>query len=134
MLLRAIPLAAIVLAAPLCGGEDRVALLEDQKAELLATTVEKKEFWAQIERKGAVAKEMRKLEDELAALSAEVAVQEARRDAVAPPMAEALAVNGRAEAVKAEIDAREAALADAIDALEEKLAAWKRARAPEGSG
>ena len=134
MLLRALPIAVLVLAAPLCGGEDRVLLLEKQKADFLATTVPKKEFWAVVERKGAVARELRALEEEIAARKGDLSVLAARRGAVAAPMAEALAVNGRAAAVKSEVDVREAELAAAICALEEKLAAWRKASASEGSG
>jgi hypothetical protein len=132
--LRALPLVAIVLAAPLCGGEDRVAILEREKAKFLTETVEKKEFWAQVERKGAAAKEHRKLEEELAAAKGDLAVHESRRAGVAPQAADAAAINGRAAAVKAEIDAREQALDESIRALEEKLAGWRRANTPEGPG
>lgn len=130
-MLRALPLAMIVLAAPLCGGEDRVAVLEREKAKFFEETVEKKEFWAQVERKGAAAKEHRKLEEELAAAKGDVDVQEARRAGVGPQTAEAAAINGRAEDVKAEIAARETALDDSIRGLEEKLAGWRRASTPE---
>ena len=61
-------------------------------------------------------------------------MHESRRVGVAPQTADAAAINGRAEAVKAEVDAREQALDEAIRALEEKLAGWRRATTPEGPG
>jgi hypothetical protein len=128
---RGLPLAALALVIRLCGGEDPVAVLEKQKQELLANTVEKREFWTQVERKGVFAKEKRALEEEAATLSGDVAVAESRRAAVEPALAQARDVNARAEAVKVEIEKRDAELAAAIRELEATLAAWKRA---EGSG
>jgi hypothetical protein len=132
-MLRALPLAAIVLAAPLCGGEDPVAVLEGKKRELLERTVEKREFWVQVERKGIYHKEKRRIQDEQSALQAEVGVAESRRAAVEPELANAREVNGRAEAVKAEVMQREAELTAAIAALEDTLARWKAA-GPAGEG
>lgn len=134
MWLRAVPLLAVTLAAPLCGGEDPVAVLEKQKQQLLETTVEKKEFWAQVERKGAAAPRLKALREEAASIQAELAALEARRAASEPSLAAAQDVNGRAEAVKAEIGRREAELAEALRGLEATLDRWKSAGAPEGPG
>jgi hypothetical protein len=128
---RLLALATIPLAIRLCGGEDPVAVLEQEKAELLASTVEKREFWVQVERKGVYAKEKRALEEEIAALSGDVDVAGARRATVEPALASAREVNARADEVAAEIAARQAELDAAIRALEATLAEWKRA---EGSG
>jgi hypothetical protein len=132
-MLRALPLAAIVLAAPLCGGEDPVAVLEAKKREVLERTVEKKEFWVQVERKGVYHKEKRRIQDERSALQAEIGVAEARRAAAEPGLVNAREVNGRAETVHAEIAKREAELAAAIAELEGTLERWKAA-GPEGEG
>lgn len=134
MLCRALPLVALALAARLCGGEDPVAVLEKQKQELLATTVEKREFWAQVERKGSYAKQERALEEEASALQVELATAEARRAGVEPALGQAREVNGRAETVKAEVEKREAELEAMIRELEATLEAWKQAGAPEGAG
>ena len=133
-MLRALPLAAIVLAAPLCGGEDPVAVLEAKKKAVLESTVEKKEFWVQVERKGVYHKEKRRIQDEQSALQAEIGVAEARRAGAEPGLANAREVNGRAEAVKAEVVKREAELAAAIAKLEETLAGWKAAGPPAEGG
>lgn len=128
--MRILALAALPLAVRLCGGEDPVSVLERQKQELLASTVEKREFWIQVERKGVYAKEKRALEEEIAALSGEVDVAGARRAQAEPAVASARAVNTRADAIQAEIEARQAELDAAIRALEETLAGWKRAEGP----
>jgi seryl-tRNA synthetase len=132
MILRAVPLAALALAAGLCGGEDRVAVLEQQKQELLATTVEKKAFWAEVERKGAATKRVRELDDERTGLVAELGQLEARRASVEPAVAQAEEVNARAEAVKAEIEGREAELNGKIAELEGVLSGWKAASSSSG--
>jgi len=134
MLLRALPLAALALSAGLCGGEDPVAVLEARKQEVLATTVEKKEFWAQVERKGALAKRRQQLEEEEASLGRQLAELEARRAALAPGLAPAREVNQRAEEVKGEVLRREEELAERIRELEETLARWKSAAAEAGEG
>lgn len=134
MLLRALPLAAVMLVAPLCGGEDPVAVLERQKEELLETTVEKKEFWAQVERKGEAAKRLKALREEQATIQAELAVLEARRAAAEPSLASAREVNGRAEAVKAEVEEREAELDAALRELEAMLGRWKQAASAQEPG
>jgi hypothetical protein len=132
VLLRNLPLAALLLAARICSGEDSVALLESRKQELLATTVEKKEFWAEVERKGGAAKRLKALRDEEADLRAELAALEARRASVEPSLASAREINGRAAEVKAELARREAELAEALRALEATLAGWQSARAAGG--
>jgi hypothetical protein len=134
MLLRALPLAALVLAAPICGGEDPVAVLEREKQKLLESTVEKREFWIQVERKGVFAKEKRRLADELSALSVEIGMVEARRAGAEPGLANAREVNGRADDVRAEVAKREAELGAASAELEATLAKWKDAGPPEGGG
>jgi hypothetical protein len=123
----AVPLIAFTLFARMCGSDERVAALEEQKQELLAATVEKKEFWAEVERKGVAAKKRRELDDERIALEQALADAEARRTAVEPSIAPAREVNARAEAVKEEIARREAELAGKIGELETTLAAWKAA-------
>jgi chromosome segregation ATPase len=130
MLLRTLPLAALLLAAPLCGGEDPVAVLEAEKQELLATTVEKKDFWAQVERKGAGAKRLTVLRDEQADIRAELSSLDARRAALDPSLVSAREINDRAEEVKAELARRAAELEEALRALEATLASWKSAQAP----
>jgi hypothetical protein len=132
MLARALPLLALALAAPLCGGEDPVAVLEEQKRELLAGTVEKKEFWAQVERKGAAAKRLQQLEGERAALEQELAGVEARRAGLEPGIGRAQEVNQRAGDVEAEIARRQEELDGHIRELESTLARWRAAGAPEG--
>jgi len=132
MLLRAVPLAAVLLAAPICGGEDPVAVLEAQKRELLETTVEKKAFWAEVERKGAAAKRLAALRDEEAAIRAEHAALAARGAGVEPSLASAQEINARAEEAQAELARREAELAEALRALEATLAGWQSARGPGG--
>jgi hypothetical protein len=133
--LRSVPLVALVLAAGLCGGEDPVAVLEARKQELLAATVEKREFWAQVERKGEAAKRLKELEDERLALQQQLAAEEARRASLEPNLAPAREVNQRAEEVKAEILRRDAELGARNAELETTLEGWKRAAAaPEGAG
>ena len=135
MLLRAPPLAALALAAGLCGGEDPVAVLEKQKQELLGTTVEKKEFWAQVERKGAAAKRRKELEASVARSSSELAELDARRAGLEPSLEPAAEVNRRAEEVKAEILRREEELGAASSELERTLGRLEAGRARgEGAG
>jgi SMC interacting uncharacterized protein involved in chromosome segregation len=134
VLIKALPLAALALAAGLCGGEDPVAVLEGQKQELLASTVEKKEFWAQVERKGASAKRLKELEGERLELEQELGAVEARRAGLAPSVEPAREVNRRAEEVKAEILRREEEIGAAIGELERTLDGWKQAAAAEGAG
>jgi chromosome segregation ATPase len=134
VILRALPLAALALAAGLCAGEDPVVVLERQKQEILATTVEKKAFWAEVERKGAAAKRLRELEDERAGLVGELGDLGARRASVDPAVAQAEEVNSRAEAVKEEIGGREAELRKKIAELESVLSGWKAASSPGGRG
>jgi hypothetical protein len=59
---------------------------------------------------------------------------EARRAAVEPSLASAQHVNRRAEEAKAEIERREAELAELLRGLEKTLDGWQRARAPGGAG
>lgn len=138
MLLRAaaVPLIAFTLFARMCGSDERVAALEQQKSNLLSSTVEKKEFWTQVERKGVAAKKRRELEDQRIALEQELADAEARRAANEPSLAPARDVNARAEAVKTELLKREADIAARVRELEATLGGWKaagaRARAKEG--
>jgi chromosome segregation ATPase len=134
VLIRALPLAAVVLAARLCGGEDPVAVLEARKQELLASTVEKPAFWAEVERKGAAAKRLRELEQERLALQQQLGELDARRAGLEPSLAPAREVNGRAEEVKAEILRREQELGTRISELESTLEGWKRAAGAEGAG
>jgi septal ring factor EnvC (AmiA/AmiB activator) len=124
---RGMPLAALALAASLCGGEDPVAVLEAQKQELLASTVEKKEFWAQVERKGASAKRLKELEREMLELQQELGASEARRAGLEPSLEPAREVNRRADEVKAEILRREEELGAHIAELERTLEAWRQA-------
>jgi septal ring factor EnvC (AmiA/AmiB activator) len=132
VLLRAVPLLAIALSAPLCGGEDPVVVLEREKQKLLENTVEKREFWVQVERKGVFAKEKRRLQDELSTLEVEIQTVEARRAGTEPGLANAREVNARAEEVRAEVEKREAELAAVVAELEGTLARWKDAGPPEG--
>jgi hypothetical protein len=134
MALRLVPIVGLALAAGLCGGEDRVALLEARRRELLASTVEKKEFWTQVERKGAAAKRLRELEGQRADLEQESVALEARHAAVEPALAQARDVNGRAQAAEAELLAREEELAGRIRAAEETLARFAAGRPAEGNG
>jgi hypothetical protein len=131
MPLRALPLAVLVIAASACGGEDPVATLERQKRELLEATVEKREFWAQVERKGAAARAARAVEDERVELEGRLAALEARNAGLEPALAEAREVNARAEEVEAEIRRREAELAAKIREAEATLGRWEAASAPE---
>ncbi len=133
-MLRVVPLAALALAAGLCGGEDPVAMLEGQKRELLAATVEKREFWGQVERKGAATKRLRELEARRAELEPELAGAEARRAAVEPSVAQAREVNQRAEEVKAEIARREDDLAARMRDLEGTLERFDAGRPAGGGG
>jgi hypothetical protein len=132
MVLRALPLAALMLAAGLCGGEDPVAVLEGQKRELLASTVEKKEFWAQVERKGAAAKRLQELEPQRVELQQELASLEARRAAIEPSLSQAREVNRRADEVMAEIVRRETELAGRTRELEATLERFDAGRPAEG--
>lgn len=134
MLLRALPLAALALAAGLCGGEDPVAVLEGKRQELLASTVEKKEFWAEVERKGASAKRLKELQAERLVLQQQLGELDARRAGLEPSLEPAREVNRRAEEVKAEILRREQELGAASSELEGTLEGWKRAAAQEGAG
>ena len=136
MLLRlaAVPLLAFTLFARMCGSDERVAALETQKRELLESTVEKKEFWAQVERKGAAAKKRRELEDERIALEQALADADARRAAAEPPLAPAREINARAEAVKAELLRREEEAAAHLRELEAKLDGWKTAAGTRKEG
>jgi hypothetical protein len=132
--IRGLPLAALALAAGLCGGEDPVALLEAEKQKLLASTVEKPEFWDQVERKGVAAKRLRELGEERLALEQQLSALSARRTALEPSLEPAREVNRRAEEVRAEILRREEELDAAATELERTLEAWGRAAAPEGAG
>jgi len=136
MLLRAaaVPLIAFTLFARMCGSDERVAALEQQKSELLASTVEKKEFWAQVERKGVAAKKKRELEDQRIALEQELADAEARRTANEPSLAPAREINARAEGVKAELLQKEADLGARVRELEATLGGWKAAGASAKEG
>jgi hypothetical protein len=124
VVLRGLPLATLALAAGLCGGEAPVALLETEKRELIAATVEKKDFWAEVERKGALAKRLKELQGE------ELELQQQ----LAPSLEPAREVNRRADEVKAEIQRREAELAARIAELERTLEAWRKASRAEEAG
>ena len=134
MLLRALPLAALALAAGLCGGEDPVAVLEGKKQELLASTVEKKEFWAEVERKGASAKRLKELQAERLVLQQQLGELDARRAGLEPSLEPAREVNRRAEEVKAEILRREQELGAASSELERTLGRLEAGRRAGGCG
>ena len=127
--LRALPLVALAaLPAGLCG-EDRVAILEKQKQEFLATTVEKKDFWAHVERKGAAAKRLRELDEELGTLQQELAGLDPGTAQGEAAIAQAADVNRRAEEVLAELRRREDEVAGKNRELEKVLAGWNAGRA-----
>lgn len=129
MLLRALPLVALAaLPAGLCG-EDRVAILEQQKRELLEATVEKRAFWAEVERKGAAAKRLRELQEELGPLQQELAALEPAAAPYDAAIAQAVDVNRRAEEVLAELRKRQRELAAQEDELEAVLARFDAGRA-----
>ena len=133
MRLRALPLVALAaFPANLCG-EDRVAILEQQKRELLEKTVEKKAFWAQVERKGAAAKELRALQEELATLEQEAAALDPATAPYEAAIAQAADVNRRADDVIAELRNRQDALAAKQSQLEEVLAKFNAGRGAAGS-
>jgi septal ring factor EnvC (AmiA/AmiB activator) len=134
VVLRGLPLATLALAAGLCGGEAPVALLETEKRELIAATVEKKDFWAEVERKGALAKRLKELQGEELELQQQLAASEARRAGLEPSLEPAREVNRRADEVKAEIQRREAELAARIAELERTLEAWRKASRAEEAG
>jgi hypothetical protein len=132
VLLRALPLVALAaLPATLCG-EDRVAILEQRKRELLAATVEKKEFWAQVERKGAAAKRLRELQEELGTAQQELAPLQPAAGPYEAAIAQAAEVNRRAEEVVAELRKREAELASKQTELEGVLAKFDAGRSGSG--
>jgi hypothetical protein len=127
--LRALPLVALAaLPADLCG-EDRVAILERQKQEFLAATVEKKEFWTQVERKGAAAKRLRELDEELGTLQQELAGLDPGSAQAETAIAQAAEVNRRAEEILAELQGRKREVAARNAELEQLLARWGASRA-----
>lgn len=71
--------AALVAALLLACGEDPVPKLEAERQALLDGSQPKAEFWSQVERKGALAKEQRAAEEELAQIQARLAALEAER-------------------------------------------------------
>lgn len=133
MFLRALPLVALAaLPAGLCG-EDRVAILEAQKQEILATTVEKKAFWSEVERKGAASKRLREVQEELGTLQQELAALDPATAPYEAAIAQAADVNRRAEEVLAELRKRQGELVAKSRELEGVLATFNAGRRGAGS-
>jgi chromosome segregation ATPase len=70
---------ALGAAALLACGEDPVPKLEAERQALLDDSEPKAEFWSQVERKGALAKEQRAAERDLAEIQAKLAALDAER-------------------------------------------------------
>jgi len=109
--------------AAACRGEDPVPALEARRAALLAATVPKKDFWDEVQRKGAALKarqdleaEARKLASDRARGEAELAALEAQlaraRDAALAAEADLARLIAAADAARAERRARAAVVRD----------------------
>ena len=114
--------AALVTAALLACGEDPVPKLEAERQTLLDESQPKAEFWSAVERKGALAKEQRVAEKELAEILAKLTALEAERAQLDASLAAARAETAQTAAalagnrselarIEGEVAKREAALA-----------------------
>jgi hypothetical protein len=95
----AFALAAIGLLGARCGGDDPVPALEAEKQALLASSVPKAEFWAEVERKGKAVKQEKAAEAELTALAARELELDPRIAQTSAALADARRVNGEADEV-----------------------------------
>jgi len=95
----ALALAAILLLGARCGGDDRVPALEAEKQALLASSVPKAEFWAEVERKGKAVKQEKAAAAELTTLAARELELDPRIAQTSAALADARRVNGDAEEV-----------------------------------
>lgn len=123
MTLRALPLLVVALAAP-CS-EDRVAVLEGQKRELLEATVEKQAFWAEVERRGSATRRVQELRSEASGLEQELAGLGPRAAAVEASLAQARDTNQRAQEVLDELRRRAEEETLPVRELEATLARWR---------
>ncbi len=93
--------AALLAIGALACGEDPVPKLEAERAALLERTRPKAEFWAEVERKGSLAKEKAGVEKEIAGVQAQVAAAKAEHDALATGLAGARDANAQTAAAVA---------------------------------
>jgi chromosome segregation ATPase len=117
----AVAFAALLATGALACGEDPVPKLEAARAALLDHTRPKAEFWTEVERKGALAKEKAGVEKEIAGVQTQLAAVKAEHAALAAALAGARDANaqtaaavatnrGELERIEREVTKRAAAL------------------------
>jgi chromosome segregation ATPase len=120
-------LVALVALATGCSHPEEVAALEARKQELLATTVPKAEFWAEVERKGHAIEPEKALQREIESARARLAAADSGIASLRAGLSEARDVNGQAEEVRAKVEA-EAQRVEGLTAAQEAALAGFAAR------
>ena len=119
-------LAALLALATLACGEDPVPRLEADRAALLERTRPKAEFWSEVERKGALAKEKASVEKEITSLATQHAAVQAEQDGLAAALAGARDANAQTAvavaANRAELDRLEREVTKRAATLEQYAA------------
>jgi hypothetical protein len=125
-----VAIAALVLACR----EDPLPGLRAEKAAFLESTVPKAGFWEAVERKGALVKEARGAEAELARLAPRSLALERRLEEVRAALSELEDASGRSERVLAENRAERERLQAELHALAETLVGFEARRRAGAAG